>query len=61
MPMDYSEAGLIIAQRLIPVYPFALFVSTTVMVSIIVLVVSYIPSRRIAKMKPTEALRGKVA
>ncbi|MEE9466475.1 MAG: FtsX-like permease family protein, partial [Candidatus Neomarinimicrobiota bacterium] len=50
MPMDYSEAGLIIAQRLIPVYPFALFVSTTVMVSIIVLVVSYIPSRRIAKM-----------
>ncbi len=61
LPMDYSEMGLIIAQRLIPVYPFALFVSTTVMVSIIVLVVSYIPSRRIAKMKPTEALRGKVA
>ncbi len=61
LPMDYSEMGLIIAQRLIPVYPFALFVSTTGLVSIIVLVVSYLPSRRIAKMKPTEALRGKVA
>ena len=61
LPMDYSEMGLIIAQRLIPVYPLALFVSTTGLVSIIVLVVSYIPSRRIAKMKPTEALRGKVS
>ncbi|MFC1481260.1 ABC transporter permease [Candidatus Neomarinimicrobiota bacterium] len=62
IPMpDYSTSGLMIAQRLIPVYPFALFVSTTALVSIIVTVVSYLPSRRIAKMKPTEALRGKVA
>ncbi len=62
IPMpDYGEIGLIIAQRLIPVYPFALFASTTALVSVIVLVVSYLPARRIAKMKPTEALRGKVA
>ncbi len=61
LPMDYSEMGLIIASRLMPIYPLALFVSTTALVSIIVLVVSYLPSRRIAKMKPTEALRGKVS
>ena len=60
LPIDYSEMGLIIAKRLIPVYTIGLVVSTTILVSIIVLIVSYIPSRRIAKMKPTNALRGKV-
>jgi len=60
LPIDYSEMGLIVAKRLIPVYTIGLVVSTTILVSIIVLIVSYIPSRRIARMKPTDALRGKV-
>jgi len=60
LPIDYSQMGLIIAKRLIPVYTIGLVVSTTILVSIIVLIVSYIPSRRIAKMEPTNALRGKV-
>ena len=60
LPLDYSEMGLIIAKRLIPVYTIGLVVSTTILVTIIVLIVSYIPSRRIARMKPTDALRGKV-
>ena len=59
LPIDYSEMGMIVAKRLIPVYTIGLVVSTTILVSIIVLIVSYIPSRRIAKMKPTNALRGK--
>ena len=59
LPIDYSEMGLIMAKRLIPVYTIGLVVSTTILVSIIVLFVSYIPSRRIARMKPTDALRGK--
>lgn len=57
---DYSEMGLIIAKRLIPVYTMGLLISTTAIVSIIVLIVSYMPSRRIAKMNPTDALRGKI-
>ena len=60
LPIDYSEMGLIVAKRLIPVYTIGLVVSTTILVSIIVLIVSYIPSRRIARMKPTDALRGKM-
>ena len=59
LPIDYTEMGMIVAKRLIPVYTMGLVVSTTILVSIIVLVVSYIPSRRIARMKPTDALRGK--
>jgi ABC-type antimicrobial peptide transport system permease subunit len=59
LPVDYTEMGLIMAKRLIPVYTIGLVVSTTILVSLIVLIVSYIPSRRIARMKPTDALRGK--
>jgi ABC-type lipoprotein release transport system permease subunit len=61
LPMDYTEMGMLVAKRLIPVYSFSLIVSTTILISIIVLIVSYIPSRKITKMKPTEALRGRAA
>ena len=59
LPLDYSEMGLIMAKRLIPVYSISLIVSTMFLVSITVLIVSYIPSRKITYMKPTDALRGK--
>ena len=59
LPIDYSEMGLIMAKRLIPVYSIGLILSTTILVSIIVLIVSYMPSRKISYMQPTDALRGK--
>ena len=60
--VDYSDGamGIIIDKYLIPVYSVGLVVTTTIIVSIIVLIVSYLPSRRISRMKPTDALRGKV-
>jgi len=60
--VDYSDGsmGLIVEKYLIPVYSVGLVMTTTIVVSIIVLIVSYLPSRRIARMKPTDALRGKV-
>jgi len=60
--VDYSDGsmGLIVEKYLIPVYSVGLIITTTIVVSIIVLIVSYLPSRRIARMKPTDALRGKV-
>ena len=60
LPMDYSEMGLMIAKRLIPVYSIGLIITTTILIAIIVLLVSYLPSRKISKMKPTDALRGKI-
>ena len=61
LPIDYSDMGLIIAKRLIPVYsPLLLFI-TAISVFTILLIVSYIPSRRISKMHPVDAIRGKTA
>ena len=61
--VDYSDGamGIIVEKYLIPVYSVKLVLTTTIVVSFIVLIVSYLPSRRIAKMKPTDALRGKVS
>jgi len=59
LPMDYTEMGFMIAKQLMPIYSLGLIITTTILVFSIVLIVSYLPSRRIARMKPTDALRGK--
>ena len=61
LPMDYSDSGFLIGERLFPVYGPWLVAGTTLLVATIVTVVSYLPSRKIAKMEPTAALRGKIA
>lgn len=60
MPIDTSEFGIAIAQTLYPVYTAGLIISTVMIVTIVTAIVSYWPSRRIAKMNPTDALRGKL-
>jgi ABC-type antimicrobial peptide transport system permease subunit len=60
MPLDTSEFGMAMAQTLYPVYGAGLVISTILIVMITTAVVSYLPSRRIAKMNPTDALRGKL-
>ena len=60
LPLDYSDMGLIIAKRLIPVYSIGLIIISSALIFTIVLIVSYLPSRKISKMRPTDALRGKV-
>jgi ABC-type lipoprotein release transport system permease subunit len=60
MPIEASEFGMAMAQTLYPVYSAGLVVSTVLIIVFVTTVVSYWPSRKIAKMNPTEALRGKL-
>jgi len=60
VPMDTSEFGMAIAPTMYPIYSMGLILSTTMIVLLTTSVVSYWPARRIAKMNPTEALRGKI-
>jgi ABC-type lipoprotein release transport system permease subunit len=55
-----KEYGLAMADKIFPAYSFGLVVTTIILIMITTTIVSYLPSRRIAKMKPTEALRGKL-
>jgi len=60
MPSNTDQAGLAIADKIVPVYSAGMLLATVLLVVISSLVVSYIPARKISKMKPTEALKGKL-
>jgi putative ABC transport system permease protein len=55
-----ADYGFAIADTMYPVYSGALVIGTTLIVLLATAIVSYWPSRKIAKMNPTEALRGKL-
>jgi len=61
MPAAIEQAGFPIGERLYPAYGAVLVVGTTALVLIVTTIVSYLPTRRIAQLKPTDALRGKLA
>lgn len=62
IPLPYSgeEWGIALTARLFPYYSAWLVGITVVIVMLTVTVVSYLPSRRISAMKPTDAIRGKL-
>ncbi|MDZ7370461.1 MAG: FtsX-like permease family protein [candidate division KSB1 bacterium] len=59
LPGYSDDFGLAIGERLYPLYSAALIIGTTLLVLISVTIVSWLPTRRIARMNPTDALRGR--
>ena len=54
------DVGITIAETIYPYYSLELILTTVLLVIISATIVSYIPARKISRMNPTEALRGKV-
>ncbi len=52
--------GIATLQRIYPVYGVGLIVSTTALVIISATIVSFLPSKKIARMNPVDALKGKL-
>ncbi len=61
IPMDMDSFGMVLPQTLYPTYSASLILGTIVTVLIMVTITSYIPVRKLAKLKPTDALRGKMS
>jgi ABC-type lipoprotein release transport system permease subunit len=62
IPSDtIEEYGFAITTRLFPTYSAWLIGGTILIVMITVTIVSYLPSRKISGLKPTEALKGKLS
>jgi len=61
MPAAVDSFGLAIAERVFPVYSAGLVAGTTLIVLLAVTIVSFLPARRIAKLNPTDAIRGKLS
>lgn len=55
-----QDMGVTIAQRIYPAFTIGLMLGTVALVVISATIVSFIPSRKIAKMDPVDALKGKV-
>lgn len=61
MPAEMMDStGFAISDTLYPSYGMKLVIGTTLIVLITVTIVSFLPTRKIAKLKPTDALRGNV-
>ncbi len=61
IPALVEGYGMAIADRLFPVYSLGLVFTMGVIVMITVTIVSWLPTRTIARLKPTEALQGKIS
>jgi putative ABC transport system permease protein len=60
MPAGSDNMGLPIAEKIYPAYSLGLILSVMLIIIITTTIVSFLPSRKISKMKPTEAIKGKL-
>ncbi len=60
MPTASQEMGIAVAERIFPVFGIGLILSTMALVIISATIVSFLPARKISKMNPVEALKGKL-
>ncbi|MDH5468105.1 MAG: FtsX-like permease family protein, partial [Candidatus Aminicenantes bacterium] len=61
LPEGTEDFGFALGEKLFPVYSVGLVLGTVVLVLMVTTIVSFLPTRKIAKLKPTDALRGKMS
>jgi ABC-type lipoprotein release transport system permease subunit len=61
MPAGVDSYGFAIGQRLFPAFSAGLVAGTTLLVLVVTAIVAFLPTRRIAELKPTDALRGRLS
>ena len=60
MPEGTDDMGIAISDTIYPYYGIGLVVVTALVVLTTTTIVSFLPTRRISKMNPTDAIRGKI-
>lgn len=60
MSFGSQDYGMTIAEKIYPYYSVGLIITTLILVVLSATIVSYLPARKISKMKPTDALKGKL-
>ncbi len=60
MPEGTDDFGMAAAEHMYPYYSVALVIGSIILVTIATTIVSYMPSRKITKMNPNDAIRGKI-
>lgn len=60
VPENVDSTGYAIGEKIYPLYGTFLVAETIILVLILTTIVSYLPTRKITKLKPADALRGKL-
>jgi len=60
MPEGTDQMGLPISEAIIPAYSLGLVLISVIIVTVTTAIVSYMPARKIARMNPNDAIRGKI-
>jgi len=60
MPEGTDDFGMAAAEHMYPYYSLALVIGSVILVTVATTIVSYLPSRKISKMNPNDAIRGKI-
>ncbi len=61
LPEATEGFGIAIGEKLFPTYSAGLVIGTAILVLLVTTIVSFLPTRKISKLKPTDALRGKMS
>jgi len=60
MPEGTDDFGMAAAEHMYPYYSLILVIGSIILVTLATTIVSYLPSRKISKMNPNDAIRGKI-
>ena len=60
MPEGFDEYGFAVASRLYPDYSLAWLATALAAMTVAAVLVSYLPARKLARLRPTDALRGRL-
>jgi putative ABC transport system permease protein len=60
LPQGSTDMGIAIAERIYPVYGTGLVIGSVLIIVLAATIVSFLPARKIAKLNPTDAIKGKI-
>ena len=61
IPAGTEDMGISVGERIFPVYSAGLIMGIILIAMLVTTIVSFMPTRRIARLKPTDALRGRMS
>lgn len=60
MPEAFDSFGIALGERLVPVFTGGIIIGTVILIMGLTAIVSFMPARRLSRLRPTDALRGKL-
>lgn len=60
MPEAFDKFGLALGERLFPIFTAGIIIGTFILIMTLTAIISFMPARRLSRLRPTEALRGKL-